>query len=56
MIRYALMLVDAGMDIESIKDKVLGLNSKLKSKLPEAEILATILVTVSKRIHQRDTT
>lgn len=55
IIRYALMLVDAGMDIEAINDKVLSLNKKLPDSLPEGEILATILVTVSKKIHVRDT-
>jgi len=54
MIRYALMLVDSGMNIENIKNAVLALNNKLQDKMEETEILGTILVTAGKAIHKRD--
>ena len=54
-IRYALMLVDSGMDINAIQNNLIGLNNKLPDKMSEAEILSTILVTASKAIHKRDT-
>lgn len=54
LIRYALMLVDAGMDIDNIRNNVLALNSKLPKPLDEAEVLRTIIVSASKSIHRRD--
>lgn len=54
LIKYALMLVDSGMDMEDIRNRVMSLNSKLKDGLDEAEIMSTIMVTVSKAIHTRD--
>ena len=53
-IRYALMLVDSGMDINAVQNNLIGLNNKLSDKMSEAEILSTILVTASKAIHKRD--
>jgi hypothetical protein len=55
LIKFALMLVDAGKDITYIQNSVLALNSKLANKMAETEIMATILVTASKAIHARDT-
>lgn len=55
LVKYALLLVDSGLDIEAVKTNVLALNSKLSHKLSEAEILSTILVTASKAIHKKDT-
>lgn len=54
LIKYALMLVDTGMDLESVKNNVLALNNKLPEKLDESEVLATIMVTASKAIQKRD--
>ena len=48
LVRYAMVLVDAGLNPLEIQNKVLELNSKLASKLDEAEILGTIMVTVNK--------
>ena len=45
--------VDAGADEELIRLKVFGLNAKLADKLSEAELLSTILVTVSRAIQKR---
>ena len=54
LIRYAYMLVDTGCPIESIRDKVLALNSKLPEPLQETEVLSTVLVSVTKKINQRN--
>jgi hypothetical protein len=53
LLRYAMILVDAGFDYEGIRLKVNTLNDKLPDKLPEAEILGTVMVTVSKSIAKR---
>lgn len=50
LLRYALILLDAGFDLEKIRSKVMDLNSKIPDKLTEVEILTTVMVTVSKRI------
>lgn len=54
MIRYAKMLVDTGMDYSTIQSKVMALNNKIPDKLDEAEIMATVMVTVGKDIGKRD--
>lgn len=48
LLKYALCLVDNGLDLEAVENKVLGFNKKLKDKLPEEEIQNTILVTARK--------
>tara|TARA_B100000929_G_scaffold108179_1_gene85737 strand:- start:51012 stop:53174 length:2163 start_codon:yes stop_codon:yes gene_type:complete len=48
LIKYALLLVDSGMDINSVKNNVMALNTKLPEKLDEAEIISTIMVTAAK--------
>ena len=48
LLKYALCLVDNGLDLEAVEDKVLGFNKKLKDKLSEEEIQNTILVTARK--------
>jgi hypothetical protein len=50
LLRYALMLVDTGMDFNGIRDSVVSLNSKLTNRLEKTEIDSTILVTVSKAL------
>jgi hypothetical protein len=55
LIRYAFCLVDMGQDIDSIRNNVLALNNKLEAPLPEAEVLSTVLVSASRKIHERDT-
>lgn len=53
LLRYAMILVDAGFDYEPIRAKVNALNEKMTDKLSEAEILGTILVTVGKALAKR---
>jgi hypothetical protein len=50
---YALMLVDAGYDLDVITNKVLSLNSRIAEPLEEAEVMSTIMVTVSRKLHER---
>lgn len=54
LIRYALLLVDAGDDYQGIQTKILGLNNKLPNKLDDAEIMTTIMSTVGKSISRRN--
>ena len=49
MIKFALALVDSGMDLMSVGKQVHAFNQKLNTPLDEEEIDNTILVTVSKR-------
>lgn len=53
LIKYALCLVDAGMDVSTISAKVLSLNEKLQDKLPDDEVHATILKTVANRLSKK---
>lgn len=53
MIKYALMLVDAGKQFDEIENHVLGLNHKIPDKLSEDEIQQTIMRTVAKRLSSR---
>lgn len=55
MVKYALLLVDSGMQIDQVTNNVLALNSKLADKMEEAELMTTVMVTASKAIHARDT-
>jgi len=55
LIKFALMLVDNGLIIEDIRDRVLAFNYKLEDSLPENEILHTIMLTVSKAVAKRNT-
>lgn len=50
ILRYAMILLDAGFTFGDIKSRVLELNGKLPDKLDEAEILGTVMVTVGKRL------
>jgi hypothetical protein len=54
LIKFALLLVDTGMDFVSVQNNVLALNSKLQNKMKEAEIMSTILVTANRAIAKRD--
>jgi hypothetical protein len=53
LLRYAMILMDGGFDFEAIRVKVLDLNSKIPDKLDEAEIMATIMITVAKNLGKR---
>lgn len=54
LIRYALILVDAGFDFDGIRLKVLELNNKLPDKLDELEVTSTILQTTAKALAKRN--
>lgn len=54
LIKYALMLVDSGMDEMSVESSVMNCNSKLQDKMDESEIASTIMRTVAKAITKRD--
>jgi len=51
MIKYALALVDGGMDLTQVEQSVLSFNARMNSPLTEDEIRSTILVTVAKKIY-----
>lgn len=53
LLRYAMILVDAGAGFEQVQDRVLGLNSKMQDKLEETEILSTIMRSVSTAIAKK---
>ena len=55
LVRYGLMLVDSGLKLDDITDKVLAFNKKLPDSLDEAEVFSTILRTVGKAVSKRDT-
>jgi hypothetical protein len=52
MIKFAMALVDSGMNLIEVSDRVRGFNKKLENPLPEAEINNTILTTVAKRLQE----
>lgn len=49
LLKYALALVDGGMDFLSVQKAVLDFNAKLNNPLAEDEVNATIMKTVAKR-------
>jgi hypothetical protein len=53
LLRFAMILLDAGFDFDGIMSRVSTLNSKLPDKLTEVEIMATVMTTVGKKISQR---
>ena len=53
LLRFAMILVDAGFEFEPIRSRVIGLNDKMPDKLDEAEIMSTIMITVAKAIAKR---
>ena len=55
LLRFAMILVDAGFDFEGVRSRVMDLNSKIADKLDEAEIMTTILVSAAKAIAKRVT-
>ena len=50
MIKFALALVDSGMDLITVSQKVHAFNEKLQDSLTKTEIDNTIMVTVAKRL------
>ena len=53
LLRYAMLLLDAGFDFEGIRVKVLALNDKIPDKLDEAELMSTVMITVAKTLSKR---
>ena len=53
LLRFSMILVDAGFEFEPIRSRVIGLNDKMPDKLDEAEIMSTIMITVAKAIAKR---
>lgn len=49
ILKFALMLLDNGMDADDVEKAVLNFNSKLKNKLSESELQDTVLKTVWSR-------
>lgn len=53
MIRFALALVDSGMDLHTVSKSVHAFNTKLSNPLTEDEIDSTIMVSVAKRYERK---
>jgi hypothetical protein len=53
LLRYAMILVDAGFGFEDVRSKVFALNDKIQDKLDDVELMATIMVTVGKQLAKR---
>lgn len=49
MIKYALMLVDSGLDYDVVEERLISFNSKLAEPLPEDELGVTVLRTVARK-------
>lgn len=53
LLRYSMILVDAGFDFEGVRSRVMHLNEKIVDKLDEAEVMSTVMVSVAKAISKR---
>lgn len=53
LMRYAMILVDAGFSHVDVHKRVINLNDKIADKLDEMEIMSTIMVKVSREIAKR---
>ncbi|WP_421991750.1 primase C-terminal domain-containing protein [Roseococcus sp.] len=53
LLKYALILVDSGLDLASVDQMVHGLNSKIPNPMDADRIAQTIMVTAAKRIQSR---
>ena len=51
--KYAFALIDLGQDLASIQNNVLALNNKLDNPLEEAEVSSTIIVSATRKFHQK---
>ena len=52
MIKYALALVDSGLNLVNVNDQVHAFNKKLANPMDESEINATIMATVAKKFQR----
>jgi len=50
--RYAFMLADAGLDIDTIEEKVFKMNATLTDKISDKEIWGTVMKSVAKKLNQ----
>jgi len=50
LLKYGLVLVDNGYDIDSVRNAVVDFNNKVTDPLPEAEIHRTLMITITKRM------
>lgn len=50
LLRYTLILLDAGFSFDTIKEKTIALNNKLVDKLDELELVNTVFHTLAKRM------
>lgn len=53
LLRFAMILVDAGLSYDGVLNRVMSLNDKIADKLDQAEILGTIMMTAGKAITAR---
>jgi hypothetical protein len=53
LLKYAMALVDGGMDLLQVTEAVSAFNSKLSNGLTEDELRQTIFVTVAKRFNKK---
>lgn len=53
LLRFAMILVDAGFDFEGVRSRVVNLNSKIPDRLDETEIMTTIMVSTAKAIAKK---
>lgn len=49
MLRYTLLLVDAGLPYQEVERRVINFNNKLDNKLPQDELQQTVLVTAARK-------
>ncbi len=54
LIRYAYVLVDSGHSFEAIKNLINQFNQKMKNPLPDEEIQNTILISVMRKVAERE--
>ena len=50
LLKYGLVLIDNGYDIDSVRNAVIDFNSKVIDPLPEEEIHRTLMITITKRM------
>lgn len=53
LLRYGMILVDAGFDLGQIQSNIMDLNEKIADKLDQQEIFTTIMVSITKAISKR---
>ena len=53
MIKFALALVDGGLDLLTVQKQVISFNKKLSNPLPEEELESTIMRTVARQYSQQ---